>query len=463
MLIPSFWYRVFSGILIVWTYYRTKLVDEGGKPVEYEPNLNQLPYLSQRLRSSDSGFSEAETVSTDQWTDQILDTETSLNSKSTEQFKDTEMEDNLTSQFGDDLREGGSIEQIVEVQGPDMECNNLDDNIPDFFPIDVHTQLELLNDLNTDIESIIKTAMEILDDKNDASIKNGRDSLKDELDKIKDISRETRTSFKKATRKNFDPSIAESLIQNPVLCKNQELIKSSQELLVSFNQLIKNRGLNLGPIVGKKPKKIWPVFTGQTLPTLSNFLAEVSDLCIEQGLPISNRGSKLYTQVKGPAKIFLKSQLDDLNPTYETIKQALMLGFGKPEQVEELLTKLHRQLPIIPANANDLKIIKEHKNIADAMLQQYKNWELHKQGESPLTMRYVNTIMDKLPKYHLFHLYSESNFANLSHRSKFDCIVLELQKLYNFANNCFIFQTQTSQLLPHNPLDNNFSMPPPSY
>ena len=84
-------------------------MDEGGKPVEYEPNLNQLPYLSQRLRSSDSGFSEAETVSTDQWTDQILDTETSLNSKSTEQFKDTEMEDNLTSQFGDDLREEGSI------------------------------------------------------------------------------------------------------------------------------------------------------------------------------------------------------------------------------------------------------------------------------------------------------------------------------------------------------------------
>ena len=490
-------------------------MDEDGKPDEYEPNVNQFPYFNQRLRSSDSGFSEVETLSTDQWTDQ---TETTPNSTDKEQFKNTIIEDNLTdqfednlmeeetakqvnltkistnqfadqmldikdslnsthkdkhtnlefnfrSQFANDLMKGDNSDPIVGVQrlAIEKQCSDLDDNFSDFCPIDLQTQLELLHELNEDLETINQTAQEILQDKNDTTLKDGRERLINDLEKLKSLCREARTFFKQTTRKNFPPSRAEKLIQNPVLIKNQELIKQSQELLLSFNQLIKDRGLNLEPIVGKHPKKIWPVFTGKDLPILTNFLSEINDLCIEQGLPVSDRGSKLYRQVQGTAKRFLDTQINNPNPTFEAQKQALMLGFGKPEQIEELLTKLHRKLPPISANGIEFEIVKEHKIIVDTMLQQHKIWEFKKQGESPLTWRYVKAIMEKIPRSHLFHLYSKPNFANLSYQSRFDYIVLEIQKLYNFANNHLNFQIQNSHFLPKNPLDNDFSMPPPSY
>ena len=522
LLIPSPVYRIFSGILVLWTYYRTHLVYKVGNSVECETNTGQFPSFSQSSRGSDSGFSEAdtemeddfsnqfednimedeasvpteaETLLTDQWA-HVLDTNRSSNYK--EQFADTEMEDNFSDQFEDNLTKGKvtgqsesgtistdhwtqmldtkkSIDSTYEKQLTNLEMkDNLtrhytnglteeDGNFSDFFPTDFQTQLELLEELNKDIMAINNTAREILNDKIDNTLQKGRENLQEKLDKIQNISRNTRTSFKQATRKNFPPSIAESLVQNPVLLKNQDLIEYSKELIMNFNQLIKDRGLNLGPMIGKQPKKIWPIFDGQNLPILSDFLSEINDLCIDQGLSISNRGGKLYRQIKGTAKNFLDSQLDELNPTYERIKHILMLGFGKPEQIEELLTNLHRKLPPISASGIEIKAVKEHKQIVDIMLQQHKKWELKKQGESPLTARYVKTIMEKIPKYHLFNLYSEPNFSNLSHQSKFDCIVLEFQKLYNFANNCFIFQTQNSHFLPHNQLKNDFSKPPPNY
>ena len=65
MMLPFFWQRVFSGILIFWTNYRTNKMGLTKSTWEYNPILGQNNPVSpmlEKTQDSDSAFSEAETL-----------------------------------------------------------------------------------------------------------------------------------------------------------------------------------------------------------------------------------------------------------------------------------------------------------------------------------------------------------------------------------------------------------------
>jgi hypothetical protein len=402
-----------------------------------------------------------------------------------DRFKEkTEIEYNLTTQHENELSGQIKMEHTkwlgdrgsnitYRLSGPESQSNDWIDYSPD-----IVTSLENIQDINAEIDILNQASLRVLEDKMiDNIVRTKRDHLKKDLTNIKDMSREARRLFKTEARKKFLPYKAEEIIQDPIILRNIQLLKDTQKTLTTFDELIKERGLDLCHDIDTKSWKVWPVFTGNQLPTLNDFLMEFNELCIDEGHPMSNRGHILCSQVRGTAKNFLNSQLNELNSSYYNVKNILMLGFGRNEHIEELLIRLHSSLQPISFNSDytiNHRIVKDHRNLANAMMRQIGRWKKTKLGEKPISWRYCRTIEGMLPKTHLFNLYSVPHFANLDSESRFDQVQKELEKLHNFTNACLVINHKTlydqipnQQTIYNAPPPNSlhiidFSKPPPN-
>ena len=148
--------------------------------------------------------------------------------------------------------------------------------------------------------------------------------------------------------------MAEEVIRNPIVSDNIQLAQKASEVIRDVDRYIKERGLNLLQTSSAKETKIvWPTFTGQSLPLVGDFLAELEALMVRAGIPVSDRGAVLSQHVGGQAKNILKDATQERNPSFEHLAGILRNHFGQPGTQVDLLQRLHQKYGSIPPT-NDM-------------------------------------------------------------------------------------------------------------
>ena len=304
----------------------------------------------------------------------------------------------------------------------------------------LRTFLEELEFLNCDLRSLLGEAEEVLMEGLDGAVKDLRRKLNIEYGKFKDQSRRVQTLFKLEARRRLNYEKAEEIVCHPTIMNNEELIRDIGDISRKVDKVIKSRGLNLMG-TGKDSRIQWPTFTGQTLPLIGDFLAELESLLIQAGIPVSGRGAILGQSVKGQAKHILASSTLELNPSFEQQARILLDHFGQVGSQTDLLQRLHKGYGPIPAT-HDLgqsvtsiyNVTKNHITVlqaAESLSKQYRDGKIN---EDPITGSYLNSLELILPREDRRKLYDTQNYGTMETHLRFTKVIEAYERLQRFTS-----------------------------
>ena len=303
--------------------------------------------------------------------------------------------------------------------------------------------LEEIEELNTDLHELIEHGINVLQEKQDGAIKELKRTISTEYSKLKDQSRRTRNSFKLEARKCLTDDVAEEVIRNPIVSDNIQLAQKASEIIRDVDRYIKERGLNLLQTSSAKETKIvWPTFTGQSLPLVGDFLAELEALMVRAGIPVSDRGAVLSQHVGGQAKNILKDATQERNPSFEHLAGILRNHFGQPGTQVDLLQRLHQKYGSIPPT-NDTSqsmmelynTVKHHITLLKAAANLYQQYMAGCINENPLTGSYLNSIEKYLPREDRKKLNTIPGYHCMETQQRFHEIQKAFKNTQHFASN----------------------------
>ena len=261
-----------------------------------------------------------------------------------------------------------------------------------------------------------------------------------EFHKLKDNSRRTKSAFKREVRRRLSETDSEAAIDNKSMTNNVQLLQEAGDLLAQLESIIKERGLNLSATHGTDESQIeYPTFSGQDLPLVGDFLAEIEGLLIDSGVPVSGRGSVLAQSLTGHAKHIL-SNLEH-NPSFESQAEILRRYFGEAGTQMNLVLRLHKSHGVIPSS-HDLgqsmssihNIVKNHMNLlkaASSLHTQHTNGTL---AENPITASYLNALEMFLPRTKREAICDAMGYKTSNTADRFKKICESYHQIQHFAS-----------------------------
>ena len=305
----------------------------------------------------------------------------------------------------------------------------------------LRTLLEEIEELNIDIQELINNGNITLGERQDGAIKELKHTITADLGKLKDQSRKARNAFKLEARQCLSDKVAEELIQNSVTERNHQLTQEASELMKDINSWIKERGLDLLPTsAGKEAKIIWPTFTGEHLPLVGDFLAEMEELMIREALPMPDRGAVLNSHVDGQAKSILKAATYERNPSFNQLANILKIHFGVTSTQMGMIKRLHQEHGAIPT-VSDMdvgmvdvcSVVRSHIMLLEAASGLHRQYLAGNISEDPLTGSYINAIEGYLPREDQKQLASIPGYNLMETQQRFHKIHHQFAFIHQFA------------------------------
>ena len=348
------------------------------------------------------------------------------------------------------------------------------------FIADLKTESETIHEHNEDISMFIYKANLILAEGQDGTLKSSRRDMVDEFMKLKEVSQLSRYRFKMSARRMYSMEEAQAVInENLSFITNHRLIKDAEDQLSHMDKILKQKGLDLSPSLTAKDAHIkYPIFDGESLPLINEFLREIESLLIQAGIPVSARGNILSRSVKGRAKFILRHSFIEKNPSWEDQKDVLMEHFGDSANQMLMIEKWHRKHGPIPGV--NQSIASTHSTVSEhlTLIKAAKSLQADERNlDDPITSHYLDLLEGLLPRNKREMLCNERRHKRLITRERFKQIEDAFNKIQIFSSMEVIRgfeseanmegQHQTQSKISHNfvgfPFPFDPSVPPPSH
>ena len=290
---------------------------------------------------------------------------------------------------------------------PDMDTNYTKERtIPGSAHMitDLRSELERIEESNEDISKLICKADIILTERQDGAMKSFWRNMSQEYNKLKDASRQSKHQFKIEARRTYPEDQAEEIIHaNPSIIRNNHLLKDAEDQLSQLDRVIKARGLDLSPTLTAKGTTIkYPIFDGESLPLINDFLREIESLIIQAGIPVSERGVVLTKSVKGRAKFILRHSFIEKNPSFNDQARILREHFGETAIQMLMIEKWHRKYGPIPMSHDVTQSMSEtYKRVTKhvTLIKAAKSLQAAKRNmDNPITHHYLDLLEKLLPR-----------------------------------------------------------------
>ena len=290
---------------------------------------------------------------------------------------------------------------------PDMDTNYTKERtIPGSAHMitDLRSELERIEESNEDISKLICKADIILTERQDGAMKSFWRNMSQEYNKLKDASRQSKHQFKIEARRTYPEDQAEEIIHaNPSIIRNNHLLKDAEDQISQLDRVIKARGLDLSPTLTAKGTTIkYPIFDGESLPLINDFLREIESLIIQAGIPVSERGVVLTKSVKGRAKFILRHSFIEKNPSFNDQARILREHFGETAIQMLMIEKWHRKYGPIPMSHDVTQSMSEtYKRVTKhvTLIKAAKSLQAAKRNmDNPITHHYLDLLEKMLPR-----------------------------------------------------------------
>ena len=269
---------------------------------------------------------------------------------------------------------------------------------------DLRSELERIEEFNEDITKLICKADLILTERQDGAMKSFWRNMSQEYNMLKDESRQSKRQFKIEVRRTFPEDQAEDMIhENPSINRNNCLLKDAGDQLSQLDRIIKSRGLDLSPTITTKETNIkYPIFDGESLPLIHEFLSESESLLIQAGIPVSGRGVVLARSVKGRAKFILRHSFIEKNPSFNDQARILRDHFGESGSQMLMIEKWHRKYGPIPMSHDVTQSMSPaYENVTKhiTLIKAAKSLQVDKRNmDNPITHHYLDLLEKFLPR-----------------------------------------------------------------
>ena len=304
--------------------------------------------------------------------------------------------------------------------------------------------LEELEELSSNVGKMIKSTEKVLQEGHDGKIKSHKSTISRQFERLSELSRRCRNTFKKEARARLTAHKAAEVIKNPSIARNLDLIKELEQLIDQVDDKIEARGLDLIQNGSTSDiKVIWPTFSGSDLPLIHTFLTEIESLMVDSGIPVSRRGTILAQSVKGEAKTILTNCDLSKNPSFESQAAVLLAHFGQTGSQVSLLTRLHQNHGKIPTIGDESQpvfriytIVKGHLRLLRAAKDLQEKFSKGDLPENPISSCYLNTIEDFLPRDSVNRLTDiEGYVSTLPTEARFQLLLKAYKSLQTWASS----------------------------
>ena len=305
---------------------------------------------------------------------------------------------------------------------------------------DLKTESERLDEYSQDISSFNKKANLILTEGQDGSLKSYRRDMEREFTKLKEVSQLSRYRFKMFARRIFPMEEAEAVINdNLSFIRNHRLIKDAEDQISHMDKMLKEKGLDLSPShATKDTNNKYPIFDGESLPLINEFLREMETLFIQNGIPVAARGNILSKKVKGRAKFILRHSFLEKNPSFHVQQEVLMQHFNHSANQMLIIERLHKRHGPIPISTDVTKsmspaymIVSEHL----ALMKAAKSLQADKRNlDDPITSHYLDLLEGLLPRTKREMLCNQRAHKRLTSNQRFEQIEDAFNKIHTFSS-----------------------------
>ena len=304
--------------------------------------------------------------------------------------------------------------------------------------------LEELEELSSNVGKLIKSTKKVLQEGHDGKIKSHKSTISRQFERLSELSRRCRNTFKKEARARLTARKAAEMIMNPSIARNLELIRELEQLIDQVDDKIEARGLDLIQNGSSSDVKVvWPTFSGSDLPLIHTFLTEIESLMVDSGIPVSRRGTILAQSVKGEAKTILTNCDLSKNPSFESQAAVLLAHFGQTGSQVSLLTRLHQNHGKIPTIGDESQpvfriytIVKGHLRLLRAAKDLQEKFSKGDLPENPISSCYLNTIEDFLPRDSVNRLTDiEGYVSTLPTDARFQLLLKAYKSLQTWASS----------------------------
>ena len=184
----------------------------------------------------------------------------------------------------------------------------------------------------------------------------------------------------------------------------------------------------------------YPVFDGENLPLLNDYLKEIQQLFTQVGLPVSRRGKVIAQSVKGKAHFILQHSSLGKDPSFEDQVEILFRHFGETSIQMELIQNLHSNIGPIPTTLDPkistqsiYTIVNQHISLIKSLTRlQNQVGEEQKKG-TVITKKYLNHLEQFLPRDKIENLYLDIGYSSLRNDIRFQRINDAYQRIKAFS------------------------------
>ena len=345
---------------------------------------------------------------------------------------------------------------------PMSHCQIIKGKIPD-----LKTQMEQIDETNQDLIGLISQTKAILIDHQDASLNSLHKDLTMEFKRIKEVSRSLGYQFNKEVRSNFQTDEAEHIIKHSTITQNKDLLTDAELQISLINSVIRSKGLHLTQTCFTPETISYPVFDGENLPLLGDFLKELQQLFIQVGLPVSSRGKVIAQSLRGKAHFILKHSPLGKDPSYDEQVEILWEHFGETSTQVNLIQRLHSQVGQIPTTLdlknsmhNIFSVVSKHILLIESIINLQKQVGREGDKNTVFTTQYLNHLEEFLPRDKIQSLYNDLGYSSLRKDIRFQRLCDAFQRIKAFSMSDLAKTGYASDCIgfPFNP-----KIPPPSF